>query len=45
MFINGGFGQFDRLTLEERKLLAEEWVKNCQKLGIYSIVHVGSTCL
>jgi N-acetylneuraminate lyase len=44
VFINGSSGEGYMLTTEERKLLAEKWVKSVPK-GFKVIVHVGSCCL
>ena len=42
--INGSSGEGYMLTTDERKALAEEWVKQAPK-GFKVIVHVGSCCL
>lgn len=44
VFINGSSGEGYMLTPEERKTLAEAWVKAAPK-GFKVIVHVGSCCL
>ena len=44
VFINGSSGEGYMLTTDERKALAEEWVKQVPK-GFKVIVHVGSCCL
>ncbi len=44
VFINGSSGEGYMLTTDERKALAEEWVKQAPK-GFKVIVHVGSCCL
>lgn len=44
VFINGSSGEGYMLTEEERKNLAEEWVRVSPK-GFKVIVHVGSTCV
>lgn len=44
VFINGSSGEGYMLTTEERKTLAEAWVKAAPK-GFKVIVHVGSCCL
>ena len=41
----GGMGQFDTLTMDERKAIALEWVVEGHKNGLYIIVHVGTTVL
>ena len=44
VFINGSSGECYMLTTEERKTLAEAWMKAAPK-GFKVIVHVGSCCL
>lgn len=44
VFINGSSGEGYMLTPEERKILAETWVKSVPE-GFKVIVHVGSCCL
>ena len=44
VFINGSSGEGYMLTTQERKALAEAWIKNVPK-GFKVIVHVGSCCL
>ncbi len=44
VFINGSSGEGYMLTTDERKRLAEEWVKQAPE-GFKVIVHVGSCCL
>ena len=44
VFINGSSGEGYMLTTDERKALAEEWVKQAPK-DFKVIVHVGSCCL
>jgi len=44
VFINGSSGEGYMLTPEERKILAEAWVKAAPE-GFKVIVHVGSCCL
>ena len=44
VFINGSSGEGYMLTTAERKVLAEEWVKQAPE-GFKVIVHVGSCCL
>ena len=44
VFINGSSGEGYMLTEEERKVLAEAWVKH-SPTGFKVIVHVGSTCI
>ena len=44
VFINGSSGEGYMLTTEERKTLAEAWMKAAPK-GFQVIVHVGSCCL
>jgi N-acetylneuraminate lyase len=39
----GGMGQFDSLTVVERKALAEAWVSSTRSLDIFLIIHVGTT--
>ena len=39
----GGMGQFDTLTIAERKALVEAWSAACKTEGIYFIAHVGTT--
>ncbi|MCQ2153493.1 MAG: dihydrodipicolinate synthase family protein [Bacteroidales bacterium] len=44
VFVNGSSGEGYMLTSDERKALAEAWVKSAPK-GFKVIVHVGSCCL
>lgn len=44
VFVNGSSGEGYMLTTDERKAIAEEWVKNAPE-GFKVIVHVGSCCL
>ena len=44
VFINGSSGEGYMLTEDERKQLAEAWVKAAPE-GFKVIVHVGSTCV
>ncbi len=39
----GSMSQFDTMTLDERKALNQAWVTEAHKLGMYVIVHVGTT--
>lgn len=39
----GGMGQFDTLSVAERKALAAAWVTATRALDIFVIVHVGTT--
>ena len=39
----GGMGQFDTLTIAERKSLVEAWSAACKAEGLYFIAHVGTT--
>ena len=39
----GGMGQFDTLTMPERKALAEAWVAATRALDVFLIIHVGTT--
>lgn len=43
VWIAGGMGQFDTLTVNERRQLAEAWVPAAKANGLYLIVHVGTT--
>lgn len=43
VWIAGSMGEFDSLTLDERKALAEAWVPAAKAQGLYTIVHVGTT--
>jgi len=45
VWVVGGMGQWSTLTVPERKLLAEEWVKHGQPNGLKIIVHVGHQCI
>lgn len=43
VFVNGTTGEFASLTIEERKLILEEWVKRAA--GRFKVIcHVGSNC-
>jgi len=42
VWVPGGMGQWASLTTNERKALAEVWVNEGKKLGLFVIVHVGS---
>ena len=44
VFVNGSSGEGYMLTVDERKRIAEEWVKNAPE-GFKVIVHVGSCCV
>ncbi len=44
VFVNGSSGEGYMLTVEERKTLAEEWVRVAPE-GLKVMVHVGSCCL
>jgi len=43
VWIGGGMGQFDVMTVAERKALAAAWLIQTKKYGLYSIVHCGTT--
>jgi N-acetylneuraminate lyase len=43
VFVVGGMGQFDTLTLAERKAVAAAWLAAGRPLGLYICVHVGAT--
>lgn len=43
VFVNGTTGEFSSLTIEERKLILEEWVR-CAYGRFKVICHVGSNC-
>jgi len=43
IFICGSYGSFPLMTTKERKRVAEITIPLCKKLGIKTIVHVGST--
>ena len=43
VFVVGGMGQFDLLTIAERKAVATVWVEEGRPLGLYVCVHVGAT--
>ena len=43
VFVVGGMGQFDALTLAERKAVAEAWLAAGRPLGLFICVHVGAT--
>jgi N-acetylneuraminate lyase len=45
VWVVGGMGQWSTITVPERKLLAEEWVKQGHKYGLKIIVHVGHQCI
>jgi len=43
VFVVCGMGQFDTLTLAERKAVASAWLAAGRPLGLYICVHVGAT--
>jgi hypothetical protein len=43
VWIGGGMGEFDTLSTTERNTLASAWVAAAKPLGLYTIVHVGTT--
>ena len=43
VFVVGGMGQFDTLTLAERKAVASAWLAAGRPLGLFICVHVGAT--
>ena len=43
VWVPGSMGQFDELTVPERKQLLEAWVPAAKKHGLYLIAHVGSS--
>jgi N-acetylneuraminate lyase len=43
VFVVGGMGQYDALTIAERKAVATAWLDAGRPLGLYICVHVGST--
>jgi len=43
VFVVGGMGQYDALTIAERKAVASAWLAAGRPLGLYICVHVGST--
>ena len=43
VWCSGGMGQFDTLTLAERKAVAEAWMSAAASLDLFVIVHVGTT--
>ena len=45
VWVPGSMGQFQALSVDERKLLLEYWVKAGKDLDIYVIAHVGSNCI
>lgn len=45
VWVPGSMGQFQALTVDERKLLLKLWVKAGKDLGIYVVAHVGSNCV
>ena len=45
VFVVGGMGQYDALTLAERKAIAGAWVAAAHPLDIYVCVHVGALAL
>ena len=45
VWVPGSMGQFDTMTLDERKALIQAWVPAAKKHGLYLIAHVGSTAI
>ena len=45
VWVPGSMGQFQALTVDERKTLLEYWVKAAKDLDIYVVAHVGSNCI
>lgn len=45
VWVPGSMGQFDALTVVERKALLEAWAPAAKKHGLYLIAHVGSTSI
>lgn len=43
VWASGGMGQFDTLSLGERKEVAEAWVSAARSLDLFVIIHVGTT--
>jgi dihydrodipicolinate synthase/N-acetylneuraminate lyase len=42
VWVPGSMGQFDTLTMDERKTLVELWAPAAKKHGLYLVAHVGS---
>jgi len=42
VWVPGSMGQFDALTIDERKALVEAWAPAAKKHGLYLIAHVGT---
>lgn len=45
VLVNGTTGEGTCLRLDERKRLAEEWLKCCRKYGIICMVQIGGCCI
>jgi len=45
LWVPGSMGQFDTMTVDERKALVEAWVPAAKRHGLYLIAHVGSGSL
>lgn len=45
VWVPGGMGQFDTLTMDERMELLEAWIRVGKPLGLYIIAHCGSTSI
>ena len=45
VWVPGSMGQFQALTVDERKTLLEYWVKAAKDLDIYVVAHIGSNCI
>lgn len=43
LWISGSMSQFDTLTMAERKLIAEAWVKAAAPYDMFVLIHVGTT--
>lgn len=43
ILVNGTTGEGVCLRVDERKRLAEEWLKVCRKYGFVCMVHIGGT--
>jgi N-acetylneuraminate lyase len=43
IFVPGSMGQFETMTMNERKILMSQWVEYGHKYGLYVILHVGTS--